>query len=138
MTDTIIYIHHNFSFKFYFCASTTDIWKFQLHFSPHIFDKQMVKTCIGLFALIRINFVLHFKEIAANCRACTWTTKGEEYCGTVAKTKSGKTCQRWDSQTPHKHHVVAGSEWEKKLPEGSVRWLLNQYCPKSIVHSVLC
>ena len=26
---------------------------------------------------------------------------GLEYIGNIATTKSGKTCQRWDSQTPH-------------------------------------
>ena len=34
---------------------------------------------------------------------CKLTRKGLEYIGNVNKTKMGTTCQRWDSQTPHKH-----------------------------------
>ena len=32
---------------------------------------------------------------------CKTTTVGNEYDGGLAKTTSGKTCQRWDSQSPH-------------------------------------
>jgi len=34
---------------------------------------------------------------------CKLTKMGTEYRGKVKVTKSGKTCQRWDSETPHKH-----------------------------------
>ncbi|XP_034328389.2 uncharacterized protein [Magallana gigas] len=34
---------------------------------------------------------------------CTRSKLGYEYNGRVNKTSSGKTCQRWDTQTPHKH-----------------------------------
>lgn len=34
---------------------------------------------------------------------CTRSQLGYEYNGRVNMTSSGKTCQRWDTQTPHKH-----------------------------------
>uniref|UniRef100_A0A3Q3ILE0 Kringle domain-containing protein n=1 Tax=Monopterus albus TaxID=43700 RepID=A0A3Q3ILE0_MONAL len=34
---------------------------------------------------------------------CT-TGEGEAYRGTIAVTESGKTCQSWSAQTPHKHN----------------------------------
>ena len=39
-------------------------------------------------------------------------SKGQDYTGTIAVTKDGVTCQRWDSNTPHSHnyHVFDGYE----------------------------
>ena len=34
---------------------------------------------------------------------CKRTVKGTEYSGHAAKTKSGRICQRWNKQFPHKH-----------------------------------
>merc|ERR1712179_844830 len=36
---------------------------------------------------------------------CRKTNLGHDYLGHRAVTSSGKTCQRWDSQSPHKHPV---------------------------------
>jgi len=41
---------------------------------------------------------------------CRTTEEGAEYKGPIAKTKSGLTCQRWDSQKPHKHRFKELSE----------------------------
>eukprot|EP01083_Nonionella_stella_P205249 747603_1 len=50
--------------------------------------------------------------------------KGHNYRGTVSVTKSGKMCQRWDSQFPHEH-----SDWtHEKHPSAG---LVENYCRNS-------
>lgn len=41
--------------------------------------------------------------LAIDYSKCKMTSKGLDYNGDVSTTISGKTCQRWDSQNPHRH-----------------------------------
>ena len=53
------------------------------------------------------------------------STVGKDYFGSVEKTKSGKTCQRWDTNIPHKtrkQDVI-----DKNFPENSTKDAQN-YC----------
>ncbi|KAI8509531.1 hypothetical protein Bbelb_133790 [Branchiostoma belcheri] len=43
-----------------------------------------------------------------SCVSCQYAD-GASYRGTVSVTNTGKTCQRWDSQTPHEHIKTPGA-----------------------------
>jgi len=53
---------------------------------------------------------------------CKMTDAGREFRGNITKTKSGKDCQRWDSQTPNDHAYTLGTMY----PDGSVATAGNQ------------
>ena len=40
-------------------------------------------------------------------RECKSNMDGSEYVGQISQTIGGRTCQRWDEQTPHRHNVTA-------------------------------
>lgn len=45
--------------------------------------------------------VIVVSVLAEVCMTCN----GEDYRGKMDRTESGKECQRWDSQKPHKHNL---------------------------------
>ncbi|XP_019635211.1 PREDICTED: plasminogen-like [Branchiostoma belcheri] len=48
---------------------------------------------------VHVNDDIYVREVPSDCQV----GNGESYRGTVSVTTTGKTCQRWDSQTPHVH-----------------------------------
>eukprot|EP00058_Branchiostoma_floridae_P019989 XP_002605479.1 hypothetical protein BRAFLDRAFT_92896 [Branchiostoma floridae] len=59
---------------------------------------------------------INFKEDMESCQV----GDGASYRGTVSVTETGKTCQRWDSQTPHRHDRTP-----RNYPAGG---LVENYC----------
>ncbi|KAJ6667681.1 hypothetical protein lerEdw1_016002 [Lerista edwardsae] len=67
----------------------------------------------------------HIRECKKPPRLSTTTScyrlKGEDYRGQVNITTSGVPCQRWDSQTPHRHHFLPEKYKCKDLRENYCR-----------------
>ena len=61
-------------------------------------------------------FCKMLSNVWLNVVGCKTTPAGEDYKGTIYHTVSGRTCQRWDSQFPHKISLIDGS----KFPEGNI------------------
>ena len=57
-------------------------------------------------------------------KECKTTDAGTCFAGNLSTTKSGKTCQRWDTQTPH----VTNNDAQKaeRFPENSVELAGNK------------
>lgn len=80
----------------------------QIRSSDTIEDKLYHIVSDGFFLL---TLILHFECVLFFLPTVTCPLecvrkndpKGKKYFGTINVTKTGIPCQRWDSQTPHKH-----------------------------------
>ncbi|XP_045712994.1 hepatocyte growth factor-like protein isoform X6 [Phyllostomus hastatus] len=66
---------------------------------------------------IRINIASRLKNTHANCYYRT----GEQYRGSVSKTRKGVPCQRWSAETPHKSQFTPTSAPHAHLEENFCR-----------------
>ncbi|XP_028905507.1 hepatocyte growth factor-like protein isoform X2 [Ornithorhynchus anatinus] len=80
----------------------------------------------------------------ATCLSCN----GEDYRGSVDRTESGRECQRWDLQRPHKHPYDPNTYPDKNLddnycrnPDGSERpwcYTTDREHPREFCHIPRC
>ena len=54
---------------------------------------------------LKFNETSSFYIKATKPEECIKTPKGIDYFGMVNVTKSGRTCQAWNKQQPHKHRI---------------------------------
>ena len=77
-------------------------------------------TLEPLWSLQRYKSYLTF--VAMVSAMCKTTQLGREYTGTLSTTPSGRTCQRWDSQSPHDHNRDDPADFpENALPKNYCR-----------------
>ena len=93
-------------------------WDYEiLHLWIHLDFQQF---CIHFISVASLH---HLCLLFADAKECRSAGPAMNYRGTAQKTASGRTCQRWDKQAPHKHTRTNPS----KFPDSSLEEA-NNYC----------
>ena len=77
-------------------------------------------------------FYIFFEAFAQNCKK---STSGILYQGNVQIAVSGKRCQRWDSQSPHRHSNTQSAMFPDKTVSDAANFCRN---PDGEVHGPWC
>ena len=68
----------------------------------------MPSKVVVKFQVIRLLLFFKLNLIGdCGCQTISLNNPGWDYKGHISRTVSGKRCQRWDKQTPHKHDQPA-------------------------------
>lgn len=60
---------------------------------------------------------------------CYYNEQANSYMGTEAATKSNETCQRWESQEPHRHSYKETDFPDQTMPENYCRTTRDTFRP---------
>ena len=74
-------------------------------------------------SLVELCNLQYIQDLFPDVLECRYPGLGKEYCGHKSVTKSGKTCQKWSSQSSHKHT----RDDPFKFPDSSLT-AANNYC----------
>lgn len=69
---------------------------------------------------MRFNTYIYFNFIVFVEEECKRSSSGYDYTGNVSITQSGRTCQTWNSQTPHPHPHTSLPENYCRNPDGEL------------------
>ncbi|XP_060606596.1 plasminogen-like [Ruditapes philippinarum] len=76
-------------------------------------DKQICESNSNRFEVVSDQIWPKCEECCCQIKDCFKTNCTGCYTGTWHRTQTGRECQRWDSQTPHKHDMAAGEKFQQ-------------------------
>ena len=99
----------------------------------YIYIYMLVRTCICMCQVFLreafLKSLIHCFRFSDPRLECTLTEDGSEYNGTIGKTISGNTCQRWDTDLPHVRNSDIVQDMNN-FPEATLAEVVN-YCRQS-------